>query len=229
MELYRITQIGFAILTFGFYGLLLRELKTALPKTSFTAQKQKQIFTKALFGLIVWMLITSILSISDFIKDFSTFPPRQFIMLIVPLIVIVWLTFSKTVKEILPHIPQQNIIRLQVFRVFVEILLWMLFIDNLLPIQMTFEGRNFDILAGLTAPVIAWLISTHRISKAGIITWNMLSLGLLINIVSVAMLSMPLPFRYFMNEPSNTIVTEFPIIWLPSLFTKTTCTPEIEP
>jgi hypothetical protein len=28
---------------------------------------------------------------------------------------------------------------------------------------------------------------------------------------------MPTPFRVFMNEPSNTIVAKFPIVWLPAL------------
>jgi hypothetical protein len=101
--------------------------------------------------------------------------------------------------------------------VFVEILLWLLFIEHLLPEQMTFEGRNFDIIAGLTAPVIAYFVGQHKLSKKGIILWNLICLALLINIVSVAIMSMPTPFQYFTNEPSNTIVTVFPVNWLPGL------------
>ena len=82
---------------------------------------------------------------------------------------------------------------------------------------MTFEGRNFDILAGITGPIIAYLAySKHVIGKTGVIIWNVACLCLLINIVATAILSIPSPFRYFMNEPANTIVTEFPIIWLPA-------------
>ena len=47
--------------------------------------------------------------------------------------------------------------------------------------------------------------------------WNILCLMLLINIVTIALLSAPVPFRVFMNEPANTIVTTFPFIWLPAL------------
>ena len=91
----------------------------------------------------------------------------------------------------------------------------MLFIAELLPEQMTFEGRNWDILAGFTAPIIAVLVSKGRISRTGIVIWNLVCLALLINIVTIAILSTPTPWRVFMNEPANYIVAYFPISWLP--------------
>jgi hypothetical protein len=65
--------------------------------------------------------------------------------------------------------------------------------------------------------VVAYLASLKRISNTGILIWNLFGLGLLINILSIAILSMPTPFRVFMNEPSNTIVTQFPVSLLPGL------------
>jgi hypothetical protein len=114
------------------------------------------------------------------------------------------------------HLEPQQLIQLQVFRVFVEVLLWMLVIENLLPVQMSFEGRNFDILSGLIAAIVAWLAYKNKASKTILIVYNLLGLGLLINIVTIAILSMPTPFQYFINEPSNTIVTLFPFSWLPA-------------
>ena len=49
----------------------------------------------------------------------------------------------------------------------------------------------------------------------GLIAWNLAGLALLVNIVSVAILSMPTPFRAFTNEPANTFVTQAPYVWLP--------------
>jgi hypothetical protein len=208
---------GFILLTVLFYGLLLRELKLALPQTDLAAAKQKRILNGTTMALIGWFVVVSILSLSGVLLDFSSLPPRFFILLIIPLITIIALTFSKKLKMILQVIPSQNIIRLQSFRVFVELLLWMLFVRNLLPVQMTFEGRNFDIIAGLTAPVIAYFGFTKRtLPKPVIIVWNILCLGLLINIVTIAILSMPTPLRFFMNEPSNTIVAHFPVVLLPA-------------
>jgi hypothetical protein len=82
---------------------------------------------------------------------------------------------------------------------------------------MTFEGRNYDIMAGLTAPIVAFMIMKRSISKTSVIIWNLVCLGLLLNIVITAILSTPSPWRVFMNEPANYIVTYFPISWLPGL------------
>ena len=82
---------------------------------------------------------------------------------------------------------------------------------------MTFEGRNLDVLSGLTALPVAWLASRKRLSHFWLVVWNLACLGLLINIVATALLSMPTPLRFFMNEPGSVIVTHFPVVWLPAL------------
>jgi hypothetical protein len=150
-------------------------------------------------------------------SDFSIFPLNVMPILAVPMIAILAFTFSKAGKEILLQIPVENLIRIQAFRFFVELLLWALYLENQAPVQMTFEGRNFDVLSGISAPIIALLIKKEKISKTGLVIWNLACLGLLINIVATAILSMPTPLRVFMNEPPNTIVTLFPVSWLPTL------------
>jgi len=56
-----------------------------------------------------------------------------------------------------------------------------------------------------------------KVSPTLVTIWNYFGLVTLVNIVTIAMLSTPLPIRMFMNEPANTIVTLFPIIWLPAM------------
>lgn len=214
---YIVTQTGFIATTILFFGLLLARLKKSLAATSFTETKKKKIFIGTLIALVVWSIVSAILSLTGILSDFSTFPPKIIIVLIIPLITIIWAVWTKETKEILLHTPPQSIIWIQSFRIVVEILLWRLFVDNLAPIQMTFEGRNFDILSGLTALVVAYLVANDKLSRPIVIAWNFACLGLLINIVTVAILSMPTPFRVFMNEPANTIVTRFPVVWLPAL------------
>ena len=215
--MYLLTQFGFALLTLIFYGLVLSQLKVALVRSSFANDKQRKILNRVAFAVAIWLGAISVLSIKGFFSNFSSVPPRMIIILFIPLITLTWaLLISKTTKELLPYISSKALAGLQVFRLFVEILLWMLFIQELLPIQMTFEGRNFDILAGITGPMVAYLAYSKKVlSRSVVIAWNILCLGLLINIVVTALLSIPSPFRYFMNEPANTIVAKFPIIWLP--------------
>jgi hypothetical protein len=211
--MYITTGLGFVLLTALFFGLVLRHLRTALTQTGWAEEKQKRIQSRSMVVIILWAVIVAVLSMTGFTRRMELFPLNFAPVLLVPLIGILIITFSGATKHILQFVPIQVLTRLQVFRAFVEILLWMLFIQNLLPVQMTFEGRNFDIVAGLTAPIVAYLFSENR---KMLIVWNLLCLGLLINIVAIALLSTPTPIRIFHNEPANTIVAIFPFIFLPT-------------
>lgn len=217
--LYLITQFGFILTTLIFFGLTIRHLHRALSQSAFDVKRKKSILRNVIIWLLTWVIVLSGLSLTEFFSDFSSLPPRFLIIILVPLIfLVVALLFSSTTKQLLVHIPLGTIIKLQVFRVFVELLLWLLFIQNQLPVQMTFEGRNFDIIAGLTAPFVAYFaFSKHVLSRKSVIIWNFFCLGLLLNIVLTAILSMPTPLRYFMNEPANTIIAKFPFVWLAGL------------
>ncbi|MBL7841343.1 MAG: hypothetical protein JNJ75_14470 [Cyclobacteriaceae bacterium] len=212
--------IGFPLITVIFYYLLYREFRLALPKTSLTAEQQQKFTRRLLLAFFGWLGFVYIWSRFGIFSNFSLFPFNAAPVILIPLITIVLFTFSKNIKEILPCIPQENIIKLQVFRFYVEVLLWALFSVSILPVQMTFEGRNFDVITGVTAVLLTTRISgfmlLDKMSNALVIAWNILGLALLINIVVIAILSMPTPLRVFMNEPANTIVTEFPISMLPA-------------
>ena len=80
--------------------------------------------------------------------------------------------------------------------------------------QLTWDGRNYDALTGLAALPLAWLVATGTPSRMLIWLCNLAGLGLLINIVTVAALSMPSPFRYF--SPPNLFVAQPLFIWLPT-------------
>ena len=208
-------QLGFAALTIVFSILLMLELKAALIRTSIDAIRQKKIFFWSSMVLSIWIIAIGAISTTGFFTNFNL-PPRALIVMVFPLAVVIWLLNNKTATVVIKAMSAVKLAGLQVFRVFVEILLWALFAQGLLPEQMTFEGRNFDILAGISGPIIALLIYHKKVSRGLVIAWNIVCLGLLFNIVATAVLSMPTPFRVFMNEPANTIVTVFPIIWLPA-------------
>jgi hypothetical protein len=215
-SLYPITQAGFVFVTFVYVGLFLYVLRRGINASDDKRLVKNKTFAVVVAAIVLWLLLISILSSRQFFNDFSTLPPKFFIVLVVPLIAIIWSATTRRARKILAHIPPEQILYLQSFRIFVEILLWMLFLDGLLPFQMTFEGYNFDILVGLTGP-IAGLVIRRNASPVVLYVWNALGLLLLINIVTIAVLSTPVPFRVFMNEPANTIVTQFPVVWLPGI------------
>ena len=215
--LYLVAQIGFLLLSIVFLSLLILEIRKGVQLTDWHVRRKRGFMVRLVIAVLAWAAFVSVWSLSGRMADFSIFPFNLMPVILIPLITAVIFISSKGLGEVLRHIPPDRLIRLQSFRFFVEVLLWMLFITELLPVQMTFEGRNLDIVAGFTAPIIAVLASKGRISTTAIVLWNIICLGLLLNIVITALLSTPSPWRVFMNEPANYIVTYFPISWLPAL------------
>ncbi|MEO9965379.1 MAG: hypothetical protein ABJF11_06310 [Reichenbachiella sp.] len=216
MNYHLIAQVSFVALTLVCLVFIYKGLNFGL--RNFEAKRRKSILTKFLLFLGLWILLVTIASLTGFSSDFDSLPPRPALFVIIPVIVLIFIMRSPATKEILSDLPPRYLLNIQVFRVPVEILLWMLLLAGVTPIQMTFEGKNFDILVGLTAPLVAYIaFGNGRFNKKLAIGWNIFGLALLANILAIAVLSMPTPLRVFMNEPANTEVGMFPVIFLPSI------------
>ena len=121
-------------------------------------------------------------------------------------------------RRFITGLPLQSLTYIHTLRVLVEIVLLWLFMERMVPQIMTFEGRNFNILAGLTAPTVAyWGIGKQRMGRTGLLIWNIVCLGLLVNIVSIAILSAPFTFQKFGFEQPNIAILIFPYVLLPAI------------
>jgi hypothetical protein len=106
---------------------------------------------------------------------------------------------------------------LYIVRIPVEIVLFWLFVNKAVPELMTFQGLNFDIIAGITAPFIAYFgLTKLKLKRQTILTWNIICLGLLVNIVVSAIFSTPSPIQKFAFEQPNIAILNFPFSWLPT-------------
>lgn len=207
-------KIGFAVLTL----LCLIAIDSVFFGPGLRHEQKRKYRLRFWVGTGIWLIALSVMSLSGFLSDFSGLPPRMFIVLIVPLLTLFIILRSKGFSHYIHQIAFHKVILLQVFRVPVEYFLWLLFTANITPVQMTFEGQNWDIITGLLAPVVAYAIyKKPQLSRSLGLGFNLLGLLLLINIVTVAILSLPTPFRLFMNEPANVAVSWFPIVFLPGL------------
>lgn len=109
------------------------------------------------------------------------------------------------------------VVALQTFRIPVEMMLHRLYAEGEVPIQMTYSGRNFDMVSGVTGLALGvWLLSGARVPRVVVLAWNVLGFALLANIIGVALLSAPVPFRQFTEGPPNLLPSTFPYVWLPS-------------
>jgi hypothetical protein len=146
----------------------------------------------------------------------DTIPPRFIILVAPPLIFIIGLFVSAKGKNYIDHLDTKTLTILHTIRIPVELVLFWLFLHKAVPELMTFEGRNFDILSGLTAPVIYYFGYIKKtLGKAAILFWNLICLGLLINIVANAVLSAPFSFQQFAFDQPNKAILYFPFVWLP--------------
>lgn len=170
-----------------------------------------------LTGLIIWSAAHSILAISGFYLVTDTIPPRFALVLIPATIIIITGLLPKYRDKFLKNRNRTISTFLHTVRIPVEIILYYLFVYKLVPELMTFEGRNFDILAGITAPLIGTLILTRKISNWLLIIWNVLALLLVVFIMINGILSSELPFQQFGFEQPNRAVLYFPFILLPAV------------
>ena len=167
--------------------------------------------------LPLWLLITGILSFMEVFQVTSTIPPRLILAIAPAIVFIVLLLVTKNGKRFTDNIDLKKVTLVHVVRIPVEIILYMLYTQKLIPELMTFAGRNFDILAGVTAPVMYFICfkNSQLKNRMLLLIWNFICLGLLLNIVINAVLSAPFPFQQFAFDQPNVAVLYFPFVWLP--------------
>ncbi|WP_299116712.1 hypothetical protein [uncultured Winogradskyella sp.] len=171
-----------------------------------------------LFTILTWMILVGLLGLIGFYQVKNTTPPR-FIFLLGPGIVLV-LIYSLTHRG-RKFIDEQSLkwlTLLHAVRIPVEIILYYIFLEGYIPDLMTFKGYNYDIISGLSAPIMHYAVFVrHWVGKKGLLIWNFICLGLLINILTIAVLSAQTPLqRLAFNQP-NIGATFFPYVWLPAV------------
>ena len=171
----------------------------------------------SLLVVVAWFLFQAVVGLSGFYTVTDILPPRFLLQAAPSLLLIAGLFFTERGKQYVDSLDTRLLTILHTIRIPVEIVLFWLFIYKALPEIMTFEGRNFDILAGLTAPLIFYFgYVKNQIGRNGLLLWNIVCLGLLINIVIIGVLSLPLPFQQFAFDQPNIALLHFPFVWLAS-------------
>ena len=130
----------------------------------------------------------------------------------------VWLGLSKLGYRIATMTPLAALVGVQGFRFPLELMLHQAYVEGLMPIQMSFSGFNFDIITGISAIVVALVLMWRPASLVLVRIWNTAGVVLLINILTIAILSAPTPFRTFTAEPANVWITQAPWVWLPAVY-----------
>jgi len=136
-----------------------------------------------------------------------TRPPTMIALFVSILAIAIAVVASPLGKRLATQLPLWALVGFQVFRAGVELLLHRAYVEGVMPRQMSYSGRNFDIISALTAALVAvWLARGGR-SMRVVLAWNVLGTLLLANTLSVALQSAPTRLR----------VTQAPWVWLPAV------------
>ena len=164
----------------------------------------------------VWLGGSAFLAKTGILAEFQRRPPPFLIFVLSLTVITAALAFSPLGTRMIKGIDIRWLIGFQAFRIPLEFLLHKLYREGVVPAQMTFVGLNFDIVTGALALIILIWGALVEPPRWAIRLFNLVGLALLINIVTIAILSAPTPIRRFFNEPANTFVAYSPYVWLPA-------------
>lgn len=173
--------------------------------------------SKPLLLLIsLWVVVQSVLGVNGFYQV-RTAPPRFLLLVLPPMLFLLILFILPRGRRFIDSLNLRTLTILHILRIPVEIVIYWLFLNKAVPKVMTFEGRNLDVLSGLSAPLV-WYFGFAKggLNKGLLLIWNVVCLGLLLNIVTIAMLTVATKLEPFAFDGSKLAMTYFPFLLLPA-------------
>jgi hypothetical protein len=182
----------------------------------FYRASQKSIQT--LFILVFWLILQSFLSFGGFYLKAQIGTSRLFLMIGPPIILIIILFATRAGRRFIDRINPAKLVLIFIIRIPVELVLYGLFLDKMVPQGMSFAGGNLDIFSGLSAPLIYYFgFQKNQLNTKIILLWNFICLGLLLAVIIHAILAAPSPFQQLDFDQPNLAILYFPYTLLPSL------------
>lgn len=188
---------GYILLTVTTVCFLLAIGVHAIQKT--VAQPNKTI-TKFISVMLLWQVYIFGVAQTDMLYDFS-FPPKFALFFIVPsfLFTALFLIIS-TKKSWIAAIPIHWILLFQSVRIIVETLFLFSVSAGILNEEVTFDGYNFDMIIGLTAPFVALAYYKKWVVERFVIAWNCIGILVLASVIFVFMSSIYNPQLFGATE-----------------------------
>ncbi|MXN93012.1 hypothetical protein GR160_17435 [Flavobacterium sp. Sd200] len=184
-----------------------------------TVQRTGLVSVKKLsWAMGFWLVLQAVLTLLDFYDSpVESTPPKLALFGILPATIALLTIFTtQNGRNFIDSLPQEKLILLHTLRIPIELVLYWLSLNMAVPELITFTGSNFDIIAGLTAPLVYYAYVRKNISRNVLLLWNVVCLCLLINIVVLAILSAPSPMQQFALDQPNVAMLNFPFSWLPT-------------
>lgn len=201
----------FILTTFATYMMLVMSNLFAETK-----QIQNKAVVLALLSLL-WVIFQSTLALNAWYMDRKTVPPHLAFPVISWLLMLTLVFGVPRLRVWTDQLSMNVLTWIHIVRLPVEFCLLWLAGERQLPWSMTFEGYNFDIIFGITAPVMALLyFNFKKINERIFMIWNVLGLISVLAVVIRGIGAVPSPLQLWDFTQPNYAVMHFPFIWLPS-------------
>ena len=171
----------------------------------------------SLAGLAAWIAYGGVIGYTGVMANASTLPPGMFYMLVPIIMLVMFMARSRIGETVALSFPLWLLMGMESFRLVVEVFLHQLWLDGQLPKMLTYQGVNFDILIGISAPIVAWLLISRRISNRTALVWNVIGIAMLANVAVRAVLTSPGPLHFISTEVPNVAIGTFPFTYIPGL------------
>ena len=168
-------------------------------------------------GALVWMIATWINAARGTFRLWTEFTPPPFAYLVIGVLLLAFALASGSYgRRLAIGLPLWALVGIQGFRLPLEVAMHAMYLRGVLPVQMSYSGRNFDIVTGITALVVAGLVRWGRAGRGLVLAWNIVGLALLVNIMILGIISTP-RIQYFGPRATNFFVAYPPFVWLPAI------------
>jgi len=171
----------------------------------------------ALLGLAAWLGVPAALAQNGVLANWDASPPPALALVGALTVLTIALALSPFGGRVAERFSLAALVGFQFFRVPVEWVLHGLAKAGAAPEQMTFAGRNFDIVSGITAALVAFYLVGGGPGRRVVWLWNLVGLALLANVIAIAVLATPaFHAGSYLDRPLNLLPSRFPWVWLPS-------------
>jgi len=211
-----LTQLSFVLISLSILVLVPAGLFRAATACGDTPVQVARLVQRFLIVATAWLTIVLGLAVSGALADWQRTPPALMLVAVGVVLLGVRLARSAAGARLAAGLPLALLVGFQGFRLPLELAMHRAYTEGLMPVQMSYSGRNLDIVTGITAIGLGVALAVARVPRWVVGAWNVMGLALLVNIVGVALLSTP-RFQYFGPDHVNTFVTRLPYVTLPAV------------
>jgi hypothetical protein len=220
--------VASSVVTFGIPGIALLTAALLIAGTAAAEQRldtpperRRRMISVVTIATMSWLVLTGLLAVSGILARLDLRPPpvAPFMASVIALS-FAW-ALSPFGARLARGLPVWVMIAAQSFRLPLELVMHQAAREEVMPMQLSFSlsgtGYNFDIVVGMLALPVGWLVAVRQAPLWLPRVWNLLGFGTLGMIAFIAIATSPM-VHAFGTAPNvlNTWVMHFPFVWLPA-------------